>query len=115
KLMNKVILILFGFLTNANLFAQHNIRPIDKPPIDTSLLGKWPVLSRPALSNDGNYLYYTIFNQPVKSGTLIIQSTNNHWKKEIIGASALFFTNDSKQVVFKRIDTLSFLTAVTDQ
>ncbi len=51
---------------------------------------------------------YTIENQPVGSQTLVLQSTNDFWKREFIGASSGQFIRDNKCVVHKNSDTLLF-------
>lgn len=79
-----------------------------KPPIDSAAIADWADLlwSDPVLSSDGNYLMYSIENLPPGNSTLVIQSTQNGWKKQFIGAERGFFTKDCKQAVFKRNDTM---------
>ncbi|MDR3715801.1 MAG: prolyl oligopeptidase family serine peptidase [Puia sp.] len=81
-----------------------------KPPIDTSLFGKWPSIGNDGvvLSRDGNYVAYQIDNLPFKNHTLIIQNTNSLYKKEYIGASNYQFSGDSKHAIFQSNDTLYF-------
>jgi len=72
-----------------------------KPALDTSAFKKWAAVGGGAISNDGNYVSYYVNNQPFPSRKLVLQSTQNDWKKEFIGASTVKFTNDSKYIIFK--------------
>ena len=72
-----------------------------KPVLDTPALRKWASVGGGAISNDGNYVSYYIYNQPYPSRRLLLQSTFGDWKKEFVGASSVSFTNDSKHVLFK--------------
>ncbi len=81
-----------------------------KPIIDSLAVANWPYLTNdPVISTDGNYFVYTIDNQPVSNRTLVIQSTNNEWKKEFVGASFCTITNGNKQAIFQSEDTLKLL------
>jgi dipeptidyl aminopeptidase/acylaminoacyl peptidase len=79
----------------------------NKPAIDSMAIVTW---ANPGtelqISSNGKYFLYNIENQPVNSQTLVIQATAGSWKKEFPGAAAAFFTNNSKQVIFFRGDTL---------
>jgi len=85
-----------------------------KPSIDSSAIRTWPHLSRPLISNDGNYVLYSIENQPAGTNTLVVKSTANNWEKEIIGAYGFLFTSDSKHIILKTSDSLLFLRLGTD-
>ncbi len=83
-----------------------------KSILDSLALTEWESIGCDAVvSNDGNYFIYTISNKFKGSSTLVVQNTNNTWKKECPGVSAGMFTYDSRQVLFQRNDTLyrSFL------
>lgn len=85
------------------LFAQ-------KPVLDSLTIVNWPSLEYGAIiSNDGCYFMYIIGNQPAGSQTLVVQKTDNSWKKEYIGVSQGLFTADNTQIVIKCADTLLFL------
>ncbi len=101
--MRKIFFILL-IISSFSAFSQ-------KPSLDTSILGKFPYLDKPSISNDGKYVSYIINKQPLNSQTLVVQSTEGSWKKEFIGANAGFFSGNSKQYVFKSKDSLCFLTA----
>ena len=47
-----------------------------------------------SISNDGNYVTAKV------NGSLIIQSTQNIWKKEVLKGSNVMFTPDNKQVIY---------------
>ena len=84
--------------------------PTSKPVIDSAAINHWPSLgwSR-AISNDGKYFMYSVDNNPVGSNTLIIRSTENSWQKEFVGIGTGVFSGDSKEFIFKNVDTLFFL------
>lgn len=93
------------------LFIYSSYCLAQKPALDASVFDKWPSVQTPSISNNGNYALYTIFNQPVGSSTLVIQSTRSTWKMEIPGGTAGVITEDSKKVVFiKPQDSLCILT-----
>jgi hypothetical protein len=52
---------------------------------------------------------YSVDNNPVGSNTLIIRSTENSWQKEFVGIGTGVFSGDSKEFIFKNVDTLFFL------
>jgi dipeptidyl aminopeptidase/acylaminoacyl peptidase len=99
-----VQLILFSFL-EITVFAQ-------KPLIDSSVFKEWPRLNNPNISNNGKYVFYTIENKPRGAKTLVVTSTVNHWRVEILNAMSYptQFTGNSKMIVFlKANDTLGIL------
>src|SRR5690349_6715113 len=57
-----------------------------KPSIEMSVFDKWPTLNKPIISNDGKYVVYIINKIPFDASTLVIQSTKNNWKKEIVSS-----------------------------
>lgn len=86
---------------------------ISKPAIDTVAIKAWTSLdvSNAAISPDGRYVSYNIFNQPVGGRTLVIQSADGIWKRNLIGNSPIGFSLDSQQFLFtdKTADSLFFL------
>jgi len=109
--LKNVLILAINIIVCCTLFAQDLSRKSEKPPIDTSVFKKWAGLGSEAISNDGNYVSYTIYNQPPGSHRLVIQSTNGNWKKEFPVASTTNFTNDSRLVIFKiGTDSLCILT-----
>jgi hypothetical protein len=102
----KYFLLLFLFANYLPIYAQ-------KPFIDSSVFRNWPSVIGAAISDDGNFVLYTINNQPAGSSTLIVQATNNHWKIAIpnVEPQTARFTNSSKQVIFpKQKDSLGIIT-----
>lgn len=98
-------------------FSQTGLNPSvklqpSKPPIDSIAVANWPNLGWSCIiSADGKYFLYLINNLPVGSNTLVIQATESPWKKEYIGVEdgKSFFTNDSKQAIFFKPDTIFIL------
>lgn len=86
-----------------------------KPVIDSTAIHQWVSLENDnlAINNDGKYVVYGIQNQPIHSNTLVIQSTENVWKREFPGASYGFFSADGKQYIFSIKDTLCFFDVST--
>ncbi len=79
------------------------------PIIDSQAVDSWPSLSNEAaISNNGNYFAYTVFNMPLGRHTLKLTRTDNGWNKEFSGASFCVFTNDNRQAVFQKEDSLIF-------
>jgi dipeptidyl aminopeptidase/acylaminoacyl peptidase len=83
---------------------------LSKPPIDTSILNKWPTVTSGAVSNNGEYVTYVIneFMPKVKS-TTVVQAPNANWKMELEGATITKFTNDSRNLLYMKNDTLFIL------
>lgn len=112
--------ILFSF--TAGLTAQPLSSPsadsVRKPPLDTGILGKWPFVENPVVSNDGNYVAYMINQQPVENRTLVIKAVNSSWKKEFVGVDmfdSYFFSGNNRLAIFKGNDTLHFLDLGTNK
>jgi dipeptidyl aminopeptidase/acylaminoacyl peptidase len=91
------------------------LREVGKPIIDGLAIDRWIRFGQElAISNNGDYLLYNIDNYPFSSNTLIIQSTTSQWRKEFIGVTKAFFTEDSKKVIFMSDDSLYILKLGTD-
>jgi len=108
--MKRFLLSIFFINYALVLFSQ-------KPPIDTSAIRNWPSMQEygTSITNNGKFFLYTINNKPVSGNTLVVRSIDGSWQKEIPDASPLFFTEDSRQLVFTDRDTLFFLTLGTDE
>src|SRR5215211_5189805 len=76
-----------------------------KPAIDLQAIRQWQTASEGVISDDGTHVAYTIYNMPVGSRTLFVQSTNSNWKKEIVGGTQPSFAGNST-VIFKIKDSL---------
>src|SRR5258706_13995495 len=96
-------LVLLTITFTLSLSAQDSSQRFSKPPLDSSTFRKWPSVADPEISNDGNYILYTINNESPASSTLVIESTNNTWKKEIPGLQSYsaIITEDNRLVIFK--------------
>lgn len=89
-----------------------------KPVLDINKIGydKWPQVQGPAISNDGRYVLYTMYNVPAGSNTTCIQAGNGNWKTDLpgVGVGQAHFSPDSRQVVFMQgKDSLCLLTLGT--
>ncbi|THU34739.1 S9 family peptidase [Niastella caeni] len=111
----KLYFLTFTFLLFIlNIFCQNYKQVVSKPPLDISAIKKWPKLESPAISNNGKYILYSIINQPVGKRTLVIQAVNNIWKREIVNATPILFTQNSQKLIFKSNDTLYILKLETN-
>lgn len=94
KLIRSIIFYAVAFLSSA-AYAQ-------KPLIDSNAYKKWVSLGwGTIISNDGNYVLYTVVNKPVGKSTLVIKGLNNGWRREIQTPNGSFsrLTADSKRAV----------------
>ena len=92
------------------LIAQRSSVGLNKPPIDTAVLGKWPYVLDAQISPYGRYVSYCIERQPARSRTLVIQDTSGLWRREFRGVRQCYFCGDEKQAIFQQGDSLHFLT-----
>lgn len=69
-----------------------------KKPLDHSVYDGWQNIGERVISNDGRYVVYTI-NPQEGDGTLVIQATDNSYKKEIPRGYNATISNDNKFVV----------------
>jgi dipeptidyl aminopeptidase/acylaminoacyl peptidase len=106
--MKNILFFLTFFFVSRSVIAQSKS---DKPPIDTSIFGKWPSVQHPQISNNGKYVMYYIDNKPVKGKTLVFQSSDGAWKREdssIVNYTAILSPNN-KFGIYLMNDTLSFI------
>lgn len=104
KLLQLCMLACLSFFPN-DLLAQ-------KPLIDTAAFKKWPDLQAPNISNNGKYVRYTVHNNEINQDTLVIQSTDAHWRKSILNAISYqvsFTANSRKLIYITQNDTLFIL------
>jgi dienelactone hydrolase len=119
KKMKKIFSI-FSFLIGLGIsmpsYAQRQLSPQKKPAIDFQAIAHWPVLGGAyQISPNGKYVLYSIENQPVGSATIIVESTDNRWKKEFIGLKGAEFTEENRRMVWKQGDSLCMLTLGSDE
>lgn len=83
----------------------------DKPVIDYDAIDNWISLGEYlAISSDGQYFSYSVLNHEKRRlDTLIIQSSNKHWRRALVGIQPGFFTRDSKQYIYQDGNDLCFL------
>jgi len=85
------------------VFSVYNLTSLaQKPSVDSNTLKNWAYVSQAIISNNGNYAYYSIENQPVGGKTLVVLDTKNKWKLELPGCGSEFFSSDSKYLFFKK-------------
>lgn len=80
-----------------------------KPSLDTSVFRNWPSVGSPLLSNDGSFASYSINNEPKDQQTLVIREINSGKDIKILNARQAAFTNDSRQLIFLKADSLGIL------
>lgn len=71
-----------------------------KKPLDHSVYDGWQSINERYISNNGKYVVYTI-NPQEGDGTLIIQTSDNTYKKEIARGYNATITEDSRFVICK--------------
>lgn len=104
--MKKTTQLLLLILIAHQTFSQQ------KPLIDTAMLNSWPGISAyetdVALSRDGRFLAYILYNEPVNHQTLIIQDLRTGQKQTILcnNASILFFTTDDRNLCYQNKDSI---------
>ena len=90
--MKKIVLPLLVF-ASLNTVAQ-------KKPLDHSVYDNWKSISERHISNNGQYVVYTVSPQE-GDGELVIQNPQTRYKKTIPRGYAAVITQDSRYVVFK--------------
>jgi dienelactone hydrolase len=110
--MKRISLLLFSLKFICFSYSQNSISS-KKLIIDSTAINNWVNLTSPNISKDGRYLFYTVNNHPIGKSTVVIQSTDKMWVKELVDVSAPFFSGDSKKIVYRHGDSLFFLTLGT--
>ncbi|MFN8252023.1 MAG: prolyl oligopeptidase family serine peptidase [Ferruginibacter sp.] len=82
------------------LFAVATTFAQTKKPIDHSVYDGWKSLGERMISNDGNYIVYTV-NPQEGDGELVIQNPSTQYKKVIARGYGAVITEDSRYLVFK--------------
>lgn len=109
------VLILFACCHNSKTFSQSQKHIGSKPPVDLSVLGKFPAISGATLSNDGNYVIYSVNNPATFTNTSYLQSLQSDWNIKL-GAVACQFTADNKYVIYQEgKDSLALLLLANKQ
>ncbi len=76
------------------------IASAQKKPLDHSVYDSWQSVGERMISNNGKYVVYTI-NPQEGDGTLVIQTSDGKYKKEIARGYNATITEDNLFVVFK--------------
>ncbi len=76
------------------------ILPAQKKPLDHSVYDSWQSIGERMISNDGKWVVYTICPQEGDT-TLVIQQSDNKYKKEVDRGFGAIITEDSRYVIFK--------------
>ncbi len=71
-----------------------------KKPLDHSVYDSWQSIGERMISNDGKWVVYTICPQEGDT-TLVIQQSDNKYKKEVERGFGAVITEDSRYVIFK--------------
>lgn len=82
------------------LFAVATTFAQTKKPLDHSVYDGWKSLGERMISNDGNYIVYTV-NPQEGDGELVIQNPSTQYKKVIARGYGAVITEDSRYLVFK--------------
>ncbi|WP_127132076.1 alpha/beta hydrolase family protein [Pseudoflavitalea rhizosphaerae] len=72
-----------------------------KKPLDHSVYDGWQAIGERSISNNGKYVAYTISPQE-GDGTLVIQATDNSFKKEFARGANPVITPDNRFVIFRQ-------------
>jgi len=87
------------FLTLA-VFVPFSYCLAQKKPLDHSVYDGWQHIGERLISNDGNWVVYTIDPQE-GDNELVIQSADAQYKKTVPRGYTALITEDSRYVVFK--------------
>lgn len=97
-------------------YSQSSQLLLAKPPIDTSVFGKWPHPHIEKISDDGKYVVCDVNNEPLGGNTVILKSTFNKWSFDLIGAHFVNISGDGRKATFiKNKDSLGILDLGTDK
>ena len=88
--------ILLSFLALTALYATAQ----NKKPLDHTVYDSWKSIGERMISNDGQFVVYTV-NPQEGDGELVIQNPTTKYKKVIARGYTAVITEDSKYVVFK--------------
>lgn len=110
-----------GWDLDQHVWSHTHSFPHKKPLLDFDALDNWTRLSEDkdlSISPDGNYFAYGIQKGVDYSVALldsvVVQATDNVWRKAFWGVKPGFFSADSKLYVFERLQGLCFLQVGTN-
>ncbi|MDR3716747.1 MAG: prolyl oligopeptidase family serine peptidase [Puia sp.] len=114
--MKYFICFLFFGAFRSTVLAQRSNNAPSKKVIDSPAIMNWPNWgSERAISNNGRYFVYSQYALSDIAGELIIQATDNSWRRQLHGISDGYFSSDSKLFVFRSNDTLYLMTLGTEK
>src|ERR1700722_8220645 len=108
----KYFVTLLLLLAVSGIFGQNCSKhlPTDsKPPIDTNAISEWCSVRGGGISDNGNYILYTIVNEPIGSNTLVVKSTRTMWEIRIVNGTNAAFLNNDHEVIYNRGDSICLL------
>jgi dipeptidyl aminopeptidase/acylaminoacyl peptidase len=91
--MKRTAFLLAGMLATFLSFSQ-------KKPLDHSVYDGWQNIGERSISNDGKFVVYAV-NPQEGDGVLVIQATDNSYKKEVPRGYNAAITDDSRFLVFR--------------
>jgi dienelactone hydrolase len=110
--MKRSFLLIVLFACTA-VYSQNKVASLtgklEKPSLDLHSPKDWASIGGEKISNNGKYIYYSVFNQPAGKRTGVAQAVSGSWKKEFLNASTASFTSDSKHLVLKVADSLGII------
>ena len=89
----KIVSTFVVFVISIHLSAQ-------KKPLTHAVYDGWQSIGERYISNDGKFVAYTITPQE-GDGTLVIQATDQSYKKEVSRGYNATITEDSRYIVFR--------------
>jgi len=93
-----------------SLWAQA-LPEISHRPIDANAIDNWAQVAAPLISDDGNYVCYTV--AAGKKVQVILACTKTNWSLAMDNIRSAQFTANSKQIVYGRQDTVFVLNLKT--
>jgi hypothetical protein len=75
-----------------------DLLPAQKKSLDYAAISEWPTITSQKISNDGKYLFYTVYTR--SNNKLIVKSTTSYWYREFNGIKDVTFTNNNPLLVF---------------
>jgi dipeptidyl aminopeptidase/acylaminoacyl peptidase len=91
--MKQAALLLTGLFISLLVFSQ-------KKPLDHTVYDGWQSIGERAISNDGKFVVYTVVPQE-GDGVLVIQTSDNSYKKEIPRGYNATITEDNRYIIFR--------------
>lgn len=99
-LLNVILIIFFS-----PSFAQ-------KPPLQLNSYKSWVEVRASEISGNGEFVFYTVFNQPIGKETLTLKSTKHNNKIEIIGLTNTVFSS-ADNFLLGKVDNDTLITIET--